>query len=172
MKLFRWTSLLVLTLAATRVAMADDDAGEASSEPRTEMPTVVDVTPAAIDLVFGVNRCEEAISRSYELNEAIQSGYWPSDFREECDRLFGAGVVDYAGPMSIFGMTPFDPQNFPLERLGAVISVQDPATARTRMGAPDGLLDEATFSGRLMHPTSLCRWRFGSIASISPFRAT
>lgn len=149
----RLCSFVLLSLACAFAVCADDAVPETNEGGQTrETPTVVDVTPTGVDLVFGVNRCEEAISRSYELNEAIGSGYTPGNFRNECAQIFGDGVVDFDGPMSIFAMTPFNPQNFNLERLGAMITVQDPATARRIMEAPDGLLDGETFAGRFNSP--------------------
>lgn len=152
MKRLRWAGILLISMVSAEVTSADDAVDATGSEADRAAPTVIDVTPVGIDLVIGVNRCEEAYDRMYALNAALSSGYMPDSFREQSDRLFGQGVVDYTGPMAIFGMSPFDTRNFPVERLGAVVAVQDPPTARTRMGAPDGLLDEQHFVGRFNEP--------------------
>ncbi len=152
MTLWRLTGVLCLTAACVSQSAADDaaDGTDDAAAPET-IPTVVDVTPAGVELVIGFNRLGEAMDRSQELNEALGIVNQNNDFRKEFDRFIGPGVVDFAGPVVIYALTGFETETTDFNRLGAAVYVQDPQAARVTLGAdkalPDGETTSLTFGG-------------------------
>lgn len=140
----------VLAVFLTSAVMADDATATGREEVTDDdIPTVVEITPAGVELVIGFNRLGEAIDRSFALNEELGMNYGPNDAREEFDRMIGANVVDYAGPITIFALTGFhtDDEGYDVDfqRLGAAVFVQDARAARITLGSDEALPDNEVF---------------------------
>jgi hypothetical protein len=134
---WRLAVVLGLMLVCALSAVADDTSQEAAAG---DIPTVVEVTPAGIELVIGFNRIGEAMDRSEQLNEALGI-VSQTDFRDEFDRFIGRGVVDFAGPAVIYALTGFETDTTDFTRLGACVFLQDPQSARATLGAEMELPD-------------------------------
>lgn len=137
-----------LGLVPAAIRADDADIENASGDAAAHVPTLVEITPAGVDLVIGFNRLEEAFDRAYALNEALGMSFPISDVRTQFEVGVGEGLVDYRGPLVVYAMSPFAYGDFSIDRLGVGGVVNDPRTARITLEAPDEVPDGEIFSGR------------------------
>ncbi len=152
MKPFAFAVCLLILLTISSTLIADDAAAaEESSTVSTaagDVPTLVEITPAGVDLVMGFNRLGEAFDRAFALNKALGLSFPTDDIRQQFEVGVGEGVVDFRGPLVVYAMSPFDYADRSIDRLGVAVVVNDPQSARVSLRVPEETLDAEIFTGK------------------------